>query len=422
MSKELKKNIQLKFGRPIRLQRDLIDLKEDIYFVTGEILGFNTLRRFYGFLKHVEPQRKTLNILSNYVGFRTYNKFLNKDKIDLLWKSWNYLNKFLKQNNYVESDFNWLIELKSKDYYYLLMSRIISEFFVVKSYRNLDILFSCQKLFSINKREVTAKITTTLNNELLNLSNNELQKLHFLLKNQTFREIALYGWVEMDNAKSYHGSLIFNSKKYIENEDEALFTNLYFLLLNFLDNKTVIFPSKLTLPENCHPILLGRYWSIQMICFRNDREYILNKILSIAKEIDSKNEFFQEIIPVLMLLKNVSAIEKILENYYEELIDYFDWDHISIERYNLMALALVYIKKENYLSLDQLFDSFNVDEEFHFNNNYQKLFYSIALYHFRKQSSEKEILIDQAEDMYNYYAKKLGFKYFDEDFLITYLK
>lgn len=105
MSKELKKNIQLKFGRPIRLQRDLIDLKEDIYFVTGEILGFNTLRRFYGFLKHVEPQRKTLNILSNYVGFRTYNKFLNKDKIDLLWKSWNYLNKFLKQNNYVESDF-----------------------------------------------------------------------------------------------------------------------------------------------------------------------------------------------------------------------------------------------------------------------------------------------------------------------------
>ena len=419
---KLKKEITIKFGRNITLQRDVRELKEDIYFITGETIGFNTLRRFFGMLKDVEPHLKTLNILSNYLGFRNYNKFLYKDREDLLWNSWNHLNNFLKQNNYTQTDFNWLFELKSKEYYYLLITRIISEFFITKSYQDLDIFFTCNKLFSENQREVTAKITTILNNELLNLSKEELYKMNFLLKNKMFRKIALYGWVEMDSAKSYYGLLIKNSKKYIENDDELLFTNLYLLLLDFLDNKTVVFPFKLTVPENCHPILIGRYWSMQLICSPKNRVNILNKTLLRSKEIDSKNEFFKEIIPVLMLLKDVKAIEKIMELYYEDLIDYFNWDHISIQRYNLIALAIVYIKNENYLSLEQLFDFFNADQEFHYNNNYQKLFYSIALFHFRKRTSKKKLLQDQAEFMYYDYAKDLGFKFFDQDFLINYFK
>ena len=420
MYKELKNSIETKFGKSVMLQRDVKELKEDIYVVTGEIIGFNTLRRFFGLLESVEPHRKTLNILSNYVGFDNFNRFLNKDKTDLLWNSWNYLNKFLKQNNFVAIDFNWLFELKSKEYYYLLITRIISEFFILKSYQNLDTLFRCEKLFSENEREVTAKITTSLNNELLNLSKEELNKINFLLKNSMFREIALYGWVEIDTAKSYYGQLIKKSKKYIKNDDEILFTNLYLLLLDFFEKKSIIFPYNLTVPENCHPILLGRYWSMQLVCQPKKRVKILNKILTIAGEVHSKNEFFQEIIPVLMLSKDINSIEKVMENYYEELIDYVKWDHVSIERYNLVALALLYIKRENFLSIEQLFAFFKAEEEFHYNNNYQKLFYSIALYHYRKYTSQKKILIDEAENMYDEYTKKLGFKYFDKSFLFSF--
>jgi len=114
MFRELKKNIEIKFGKPIRFQRDIKELKEDIYDVTGVIIGFNTLRRFFGFLNSVEPHRKTLNILSNYVGYGNYSKFLSKDKKDLLWDNWFYLNKFLKRDNFVESDFDWLLDLKSR--------------------------------------------------------------------------------------------------------------------------------------------------------------------------------------------------------------------------------------------------------------------------------------------------------------------
>ena len=70
MNKQLIKHVQIKFGRSIKFQRDIKELKEDIYFVTGEIIGFNTLRRAFGLLKQVDPSSKTLKVLSNYVGFR----------------------------------------------------------------------------------------------------------------------------------------------------------------------------------------------------------------------------------------------------------------------------------------------------------------------------------------------------------------
>ena len=76
--------------------------------------------------------------------------------------------------------------------------------------------------------------------------------------------------------------------------------------------------------------------------------------------------------------------------------------------------------RENFLSIEQLFAFFKAEEEFHHNNNYQKLFYSIALYHYRKYTSQKKILIDEAENMYDGYSKKLGFKYFDKSFLFSF--
>jgi len=420
MSRQLKKNIEIKFGKPIRFQRDIKELKEDIYDVTGLIIGFNTLRRFFGFLNSVEPQRKTLNILSNYVGYGNYNKFLNKDKKNLLWDNWYYLNKFLKRDNFVESDFDWLLDLRSREFYYLLITKIIVDFFAVRSFKKLDVLFNCGGLFRGNRREVTAKITTSLNSEISYLKDKELKQIYFLLKNPVFRELALYSWVEMDSAKSHYGKLLHESKKYIDKDDERLFTHLYFLLVDFLDKKPIDFPFKLNVPKDCHPILLGRYWSMKLVCLPKERVTIVKNLRSIVQNIDTKNEFFQEIIPVLILLKDFNSIELIINEFYEELMDYTHWDHISIEQYNLVALALLYIKRGNLLSIEQLFEFFNVEEEFHHNNNYHKLFYSIALYHFRKKTSQKKILVDRAEKMYCDYAKKLGFKYFDTQFLITY--
>ena len=224
----------------------------------------------------------------------------------------------------------------------------------------------------------------------------------------------------MDYAKSYFGKMIKTSKKYIAEDDEILFTSLYLLLLDFLENKPIIFPEKLSVPKNCHPILHGRYWSMQMACFPKKRIKIISRIINNAKSFDRKNEFFQEIIPVLIILKDLQAIGKIFNTFYEDLTDYQYWDHITIERYNLIALALKYIHENKLRNVRQLLQFFDINKEFHFNNHYQKLFYYIALFHFRKASKYENKLLNDAKKLYHFHAKKLGFKYFDEDFLTSY--
>ena len=79
MDNYLRKAIEVKFGKPITQQRDINELKEEVFIETSNEIGFNTLRRGFGFLPSVKCSRKTLNILSNYIGFRSYNHFLSRD-------------------------------------------------------------------------------------------------------------------------------------------------------------------------------------------------------------------------------------------------------------------------------------------------------------------------------------------------------
>jgi hypothetical protein len=62
---DLKQKVAAKFGRPIRSLADIKDLKEDVFKFINYSIGFNTLRRFYGFLPTTKPSRNTLNYLSN---------------------------------------------------------------------------------------------------------------------------------------------------------------------------------------------------------------------------------------------------------------------------------------------------------------------------------------------------------------------
>ncbi|MDC1261569.1 hypothetical protein N8Z72_02615 [Polaribacter sp.] len=56
---------------------DIKFLKEEIETETTNNIGFNTLRRLYGFLEKTKPSIKTLNTLAGYIGFSSFYKFQN---------------------------------------------------------------------------------------------------------------------------------------------------------------------------------------------------------------------------------------------------------------------------------------------------------------------------------------------------------
>ena len=65
---KLKNNIELKCGFKIKSRGDCIVLESIILIETDMFISYNTLRRFFGVVRGTFPSKKTLNILSKYVG------------------------------------------------------------------------------------------------------------------------------------------------------------------------------------------------------------------------------------------------------------------------------------------------------------------------------------------------------------------
>lgn len=71
----LRTEIQRRFGRSVRTKTDCQQLEDQLYDVTGQLVSYNTLRRFFGLVPGGEPRTGVLDILSTYCGFADYAAF-----------------------------------------------------------------------------------------------------------------------------------------------------------------------------------------------------------------------------------------------------------------------------------------------------------------------------------------------------------
>ena len=71
----IQRAIVQKFGRPILTKADAVELETAIYEVTGELVSYNTIRRFFGLAAGGEPRTSVLNIYANYLGYESYHAF-----------------------------------------------------------------------------------------------------------------------------------------------------------------------------------------------------------------------------------------------------------------------------------------------------------------------------------------------------------
>ena len=105
-------DIQKKSNITVSNSKDLKFLKEEIESVIGEAIGYNTLRRLFGFLEKREPNSATLNRLASYLGYGSFSKYKNNKSNYTDW----YFQQFLLQirgNNKITSTEVERLELPS---------------------------------------------------------------------------------------------------------------------------------------------------------------------------------------------------------------------------------------------------------------------------------------------------------------------
>lgn len=73
----LKRLIEVRLGQRPAVPTDFSRLALSIYKVTGNKLSVSTIKRLWGYVTvHSSPSISTLDILSRYVGYTSWNKFL----------------------------------------------------------------------------------------------------------------------------------------------------------------------------------------------------------------------------------------------------------------------------------------------------------------------------------------------------------
>ena len=416
--KLLKMSLEKQFGKPINKDQDLHFLKQDIKDTIDVEIGINTLRRFFGIMPFKFPRYSTIEKLVNYLGYKNSSVFLNNTNTNKSWDYWHRTNSILLSGIITQKDLQWLISSKNQEEYFVYFSSILKEFLSKKNIPGLIQLFSADELFVISGSELI-KMASIAGQRLRTYPERDYKLLKPLVSITNFRRNILYINVDYAHLNGYYGYLINYSKTLIQNDDEILFTNLllnFHLYLSGKNSYRNLFHEKI--PKNCHPVLYGRYWAYQLLYFeKTNFDEIYHEMILKSHKIDSKIEFFHEIIPALILLNKINLVKEILTLYFEALFSVTSWNQEYLKVGYIIGQSFVLLKEKKYKLAIVTLEYIDFSK-IYFKQDYLKLFYLVCKYNSIKPENLKSQ--EALKEEYMLLVKKSGFYFFTEIFLENY--
>ena len=406
-------DIQKKSGITVENVRDIKILKEEIEANGSVQIGYNTLRRLFGFLPKTVPSSATLTILSNYLGFNSYSNYINNK---LNYDEWYFQLKMLRlqlnENELEENEAlhfnaalqneNNIIAVANHVCFLIEKNKIDSlvVFFTVFDYKKLSdsalSKFAILTTFSFYKLETKVALT--------------IYKM--LIPFDSFRNTIPLYFIDYSHLNGYYIEVIKMINELNANESDFLFTSLMKFYQKFYSNEDfsenlIDYPKK---SEHIYTVLMGRYYGYKIL---SDEK--LDKLLenSIKKELKSakKHLFLIEIVPALVLKEEYDFLNSIIEHYYEELFEVDRWSSKSTVANYLIGLASVNLFKGNLKAAKNNLDLIELDKIELAYTDYITLFYlltKIKLYFYEKDFNKVNENYSKLEEL----AKKIGFHKF----------
>lgn len=345
-------DIQKKSNITVSNSKDLKFLKEEIESVIGEAIGYNTLRRLFGFLEKREPNSATLNRLASYLGYGSFSKYKNNKSNYSDW----YFQQFLLQirvNNKITST-----EVET------INSAIINE--------NNIVYLAYYIAYHIEKDNIDIVRTLFYQLALENVSGTQLHKFGIIislsLSNVTDQKALNFyeALIHCDNFRNfvpllnidysslhsrYHDILQIIIKNNTSSSD-VFFANLMMIYKDYYMGHSNFESFSLAKPKhfsNFYVVLKGRYYGACFLANQKNIHKIKNEIIHECGK-NKISYFLQEIIPALIITEEYLFLEKILERYYEEIFEVDVWSNETTNAIYLIGLATVNWKNKKYTS------------------------------------------------------------------------
>ena len=415
MLKLLKKEIEKKLGKKI-LNRGDCELLSNAILETIDIeISYNTIRRLFGLAPNVKANKKTLNTLAKFIGYKHYIHFMQT----YLKEEKNYLSVLVFRAVY-HADKTEIIKLvqdtKSSPEDFVSFIIILSrELLYNKQYSILNQVFELEELAYDN---FSYSEVLFIGNSIGLLLRKQQVKDKTFLNNANFLRCVYLTFVDYSNLNGYYADwtkIINKSKK---TKELQIFTKAILEFRNFLNKKTVTDSfENLAFNPNLHPILCSRLLSIKIMANKDDD---LEQILDAYYKVHSGNKLLFIEYSYELFITAITTKNRALMHYLIKRIDLVENKLFYYHKYHLnlfYLMGMFYYKmiqnKSNQSTYKKLY---NLNNTRHSYEHYITLLHSIFLYSEAKTKPLKEAI----KNDYIQLNKKLAYPYFSEAYLINY--
>jgi hypothetical protein len=422
MVEELKSQIEKSFGKKIISRGDCELLSDDLYRKTGVVISYNTFRRMFGLAEYRQPRLTTLNHLSNYIGFQSYQDFTQRFAEVDSWPTWETLYVTLSTGS-MHDIVEMLRYRQLNNLQFAISFTVVTRELLLRNDRVLLVeLFKCPYFqFSRMPYDEVAQIGVLTGLLFRTYSNDEIEKQ--LLKEPNFRDLILKIYVDYARLNGKYGKWIdWLLKSKGLDEESVTFIRCLSIWRRYLQSQPFLKKEIALLPDlknQQHPILFGRLFGLKLLSAEsaNSRNSIIRRMKArLKKNPDSKTELLHE--PAIQAL--VTRNKFLVRFVNEELLNstaVSRWYHLSqISILNVFQVSVL-ISKREYAKAQSILENIAIG---HIRYGYRE-FIDLYISFFRLKISDG-LKKDTAELLFDFAQKRknLGYLFLTDEYFQNY--
>ena len=319
---------------------DIKYLKEAIESFNNLKIGYNTLRRLFGFLNKTKPSLSTLNTLSNYLEFTSFTNYL---KDNLNFDEWYFQQQLIliQQTNDLNEEGIQTINtgiLYNKNI--IFVAYFISNLIQRNNLNTLNKLFEKIELSKPKFSEVL-KFATIITHSIYSLNEKRALIIYSdLIKHESFRNSVPLLYVDYSHLRGIYFKVLTLIKKESPIESDLFFValmNFYrqFYMGGNCENHEIKRPKNFS---TFNEVLKGRFYSYKIMLSSVIDSSLKEELFKECKTA-KVNMFLEEVIPSLLIKEEYKILTKLSDKFYEQIFESDNWSDYTMSSIYLIALA-----------------------------------------------------------------------------------
>jgi hypothetical protein len=319
---------------------DIRYLKEALESFNNLKIGYNTLRRLFGFLSKTKPSLSTLNTLANYLEFTSFTNYL---KDNLNFDEWYFQQQLLliQQTNDLSEEGIQTINtgiLYNKNI--IFVAYFISNLIQRNNLKALNKLFEKIEL-SKPKFDELLKFATIITHSFYSLDEKRALTIYSdLLKHESFRNTVPLLYIDYSHLRGIYFKVLTLIKKESSVKSDLFFVALMdcyrqFYTGGICENQDIKRPEAFS---TFNPVLKGRFYSYKIMLSSGIDSSLKEELFKECKT-TKVSMFLEEVIPTLLIKEEYEILAKLSDKFYEQIFESDYWSDNTISSIYLIALA-----------------------------------------------------------------------------------